>query len=138
MMTTIALTINDTPVEVPKGTTVLQAADCVEICIPRLCSHPNLPTTAGLKPVESVYRGEQRFDHDGRDEEFEGCRLCIVQIEGSPEFARACNTPVEQGMVVHTSTPEMQVAEECTACLLAACGEYVIIYTRSREYEPQV
>jgi NADH dehydrogenase/NADH:ubiquinone oxidoreductase subunit G len=138
MMTTIALTINDTPVEVPKGTTVLQAADCVEIYIPRLCSHPNLPITAGLQPVKSVYRGEQRFDHAGRDEEFEGCRLCIVQIEGSPEFAKACSMPVERGMVVHTSKPEMQVAEECAACLLAASDKYVIIYTRTREHEPQV
>ncbi|MEE8389426.1 MAG: FAD-dependent oxidoreductase, partial [Anaerolineae bacterium] len=106
-MKTIALTIDDIQVEVLAGTMVLEAADSVETYIPRLCSHPNLPVAAGLKPIEFVYRGEQCFDNHGH-EEFEGCRLCIVQIEGQPEFARACNTPVEQGMVVRTDTPELQ------------------------------
>ncbi|MFQ5857107.1 MAG: FAD-dependent oxidoreductase [Anaerolineae bacterium] len=104
----VVLTIDDTQAEVPEGTTILEAADGVEIYIPRLCSHPNLPTAAGLKPVEFIYRGEQRFDNNGHNAEFDGCQICIVQIKGWPEYARACNTTVEQGMVVQTNTLELQ------------------------------
>lgn len=104
----ITLTIDDVKVEVPEGTTVLEAAQNVEIYIPRLCYHPDLPTSKGLKPVEFVYRGDERFESDTLDQEFEGCQLCVVEIEGMEGFPTSCNTPAEQGMVVRTDTPEVQ------------------------------
>lgn len=105
---TVTLSIDDTHVEAPKGSTVLAAADSAEIYIPRLCSHPDLPTAVGMLPVEFVYRGEQRFDGNGQGESFEGCQLCLVEIGGAADFVQACNTRVEAGMVVHTNTPELQ------------------------------
>ncbi|MGD1995233.1 MAG: FAD-dependent oxidoreductase [Anaerolineae bacterium] len=105
---TVSLTIDDREIRIEAGTTLLEAAQAAGIYIPRLCYHPDLPTAAGLRPADTVYRGEQRFDSDGRDQEFEGCQLCIVEIEGWSEFARACDTPVEQGMAVYTNTSELQ------------------------------
>jgi len=131
-MDTITLTIDDCEIEVRVGMTVLEAADSADIYIPRLCSHPDLSPAAGLKPVEAVCRGEQRFDNHS-DEAFEGCRVCIVEIGGQPDFVRACNTPAEQGMVVHTDTPELQarrrenlapfLADHPHACLTCAQRE---------------
>ena len=57
-MEKISLIINDTEVFVPKGTSILQAAQTSGIYIPRLCTHPDLPPSQGLKPVEFVYRGD--------------------------------------------------------------------------------
>ncbi len=34
---------------------------------------------------------------------------------------------------VEAVTPDLMAAEECATCLLAACNEYVIIYTRFEE-----
>jgi len=63
--------------------TVLQAAEEAGLFIPTLCSD------ADLKP-------------------FGACRLCVVEIEGTRGFPTACTTPVAEGMVVHTETPEVQ------------------------------
>ncbi len=104
----ITLTVDDIRVEVPEGTTVLEAAQRVEIYIPRLCCHPDLPTFKGLKPVEFVYRGEERIESDALDKEFEGCQLCVVEIDGMEGFPTSCNTQAEQGMVVRTNTSELQ------------------------------
>ena len=104
----IILTVDDIRVEVPEDTTVLEAAESVEIYIPRLCYHPDLPIFKGLKPVEFVYRGEERIESDALDKEFEGCQLCVVEIQGKEGFLTSCNTLAEQGMVVRTDTPELQ------------------------------
>ena len=112
----ITLTIDDVKVDVPEGTTVLEAAESVEIYIPRLCYHPDLSTSKGLKPVEFVYRGDERIENDtprshsgqALDQEFEGCQLCVVEIQGMEGFPTSCNTQAEQGMVVRTDTPELQ------------------------------
>jgi formate dehydrogenase beta subunit len=103
----VTLTVNDIKVTVPKGTTILDAAQSVEIYVPRLCSHPDLPTSKGLPPKEFVYRGEGQIITE-KQEEYEGCRLCIVEVEGMDEYPTACNTLVAEGMIVHTETPEIQ------------------------------
>ncbi len=38
------------------------------------------------------------------------CRLCQVEVEGSPKLVIACNMPVRDGMVVHTTSPAVQTA----------------------------
>ncbi|HVM97525.1 MAG TPA: molybdopterin-dependent oxidoreductase [Candidatus Acidoferrales bacterium] len=38
------------------------------------------------------------------------CRMCQVEVEGSPKLVIACNTPVRDGMVVRTQTPAVQNA----------------------------
>lgn len=75
--TIIHLIIDGKQVEVPKGTTILEAARKVNIDIPTLCF---------LKEINEV--GD--------------CRMCITEIEGRKGFATSCIQKVEEGMIVHT------------------------------------
>lgn len=79
----IKLTIDGKKTEVPEGTSVLDAATKLDIPIPVLCHHPKLSP-------------------------FGGCRLCIVEIKGSPRPLTSCTTPVSEGMEVTTSTPDIE------------------------------
>jgi len=75
------LTIDGREVEVPQGSTVLQAAEAAGIEIPRFCYHDRL-TIAG------------------------NCRMCLVEIEKTPpKPISSCTYPAAEGMVVHTDTP---------------------------------
>ena len=78
----INLIIDDQKISVPKGTTILQAAKQAGIDIPTLCF---------LKEINEV--GD--------------CRMCIVEVEGRKGFATSCIQTVEEGMVVHTHTPNV-------------------------------
>jgi len=75
--------MNGKNVKALEGMTVLEAALGADIYIPTLCYAPD------LKP-------------------FGACRLCLVEIEGMRGFATACTTPVQEGMVIHTETEEIQ------------------------------
>jgi len=99
----ICLKIDDVEVEARKGSTVLEAAQEAGIYIPSLCSHPDLPSSREVKPVEVIYLKDQAVQSTST-REHEGCQLCVVEIEGISDFPTACTTPVEEGMVVHTST----------------------------------
>ncbi|MGB9301015.1 MAG: 2Fe-2S iron-sulfur cluster-binding protein, partial [Anaerolineae bacterium] len=103
----VTLTIDETKVTVPSGTTILEAAASADIYVPTLCYHPSLPTSKGLEPSDLVYRGNSKVTTDNHDP-YEGCRLCIVEVEGTEEFQTACNTMVAEGMTVHTQSPEIQ------------------------------
>lgn len=78
----VSLTIDGVKVEVPKGTTILEAAKQAGIDIPTLCF---------LKDIN----------------EMGDCRMCIVEVEGRRGFATSCIQTVEEGMVVHTHTPNV-------------------------------
>ena len=78
----VTLTIDGVEVKTKKGTTILQAAKEVGIDIPTLCF---------LKDINEV--GD--------------CRMCIVEVEGRKGFATSCIQTVEEGMVVHTHTPNV-------------------------------
>ena len=78
----VTLTIDDQEVKAKKGTTILQAARQAGIDIPTLCF---------LKDINEV--GD--------------CRMCIVEVEGRRGFATSCIQTVEEGMVVHTNTPNV-------------------------------
>ena len=75
----VKLNIDGIDVEVPKGTTVLQAAKQINIDIPTLCY---------LKEINAI--GD--------------CRICIVEIEGRRGFVASCIQQAEEGMKVHTNT----------------------------------
>ena len=70
----VVIIINGEDVAAEEGMTILEAADGVEIYIPRLCYHPSLGSSHGLKPVEIVCREDGEFHNDGSEEEFSGCR----------------------------------------------------------------
>ncbi|HOV37174.1 MAG TPA: NADH-dependent [FeFe] hydrogenase, group A6 [Spirochaetales bacterium] len=79
---TVSIKVNGMPFFVHEGTTVLEAAKLVNVKIPTLCYHPDLPAWAA-------------------------CGICVVKIEGSPKMFRACSTPVEEGMSIITHDPEI-------------------------------
>ena len=81
----VNLTINDIPVQVEAGTTVLAAAESVNIKIPRLCYY-EFP---GMEKINRIA----------------SCRVCVVEIEGRRNLAPACATEVTEGMVVKTNSP---------------------------------
>ena len=100
----ITAKINNIPVQVPEGTTILQAARKVGINIPTLCYHDDL-CVAG------------------------NCRVCVVEIKGKPRLEASCALPVEEGMEIFTHSPRARNArkivielllsehkEECTKC----------------------
>ena len=78
----INLTINGQTLEVPVGSTVLQAAESIGITIPTLCYHKDLSP-------------------------FGGCRFCVVEVEGARLPMTSCILPVNPGMVVRTDTPNI-------------------------------
>jgi formate dehydrogenase beta subunit len=103
----VKLSIDGAEVSVPEGTTLLDAAQQAEIYIPRLCSHPDLPPVEQLQPAQAVYRQGKRIDNQ-KPLKYEGCQLCVVQVEGEKELVRACSTKVKTGMVVTTRSPELK------------------------------
>ncbi len=103
----VTLVIDDIEVQAEEGETVLAAAQRAGIYIPALCYHPDLPPFQGLAAAEVLYRGPEAIKADST-KEYQGCQLCLVQIEGQDGFPTACTTPVSQGLVVHTNTPEIQ------------------------------
>lgn len=98
---TITLKINGTEITAPEGITILKAAQNNGIAIPTLCYLDGLTA-------------------------YGGCRLCLVEVTGSPKLFAACATPVSQGMEVTTNSDrlkeyrkmavEMALAERTHVC----------------------
>ncbi|HEY42172.1 MAG TPA: FAD-dependent oxidoreductase [Dehalococcoidia bacterium] len=107
-MSIISLIIDEVKVTAHEGTTILEAALGADIYIPHICSHPFLPPFKDLKPAEFIYQGESRLENMKARLEYEGCQLCVADIEGIEGLQRACNTQIAEGMVIRTNTPEIQ------------------------------
>ena len=101
----ITLTIDEIEIAVPEETKILDAAQQAGIYIPHVCSHPDLPSIEQQKPADFVYRGNERLENKRPDLQYEGCQLCVVEIEGKEGLHRACMTPVSDKMIVRTTTP---------------------------------
>ena len=87
------LTIDNANVEVPPGTTVLNAARTAGIRIPSLCY---------LEGVHVIG----------------GCRVCLVEVEGARTLCASCSLPVAEGMKVRTNTPKVRAARRMVVELL--------------------
>ncbi|QUI24955.1 iron hydrogenase small subunit [Vallitalea pronyensis] len=83
-MSEVKLTIDGKEVQVPIGSTVLDAAKKLGIEVPTLC-HLDLHDTKMVNKAAS-------------------CRICVVEIEGRRNLAPSCATPAVDGMVVKTNT----------------------------------
>ena len=79
---TVTLTIDGRAVAVPEGTSVMRAASESGGSIPKLCATDSLKS-------------------------FGSCRLCLVEVEGMRGMPASCTTPVADGMVVRTQTPQL-------------------------------
>ena len=89
----VNLTIDGKAVSVPAGTTILEAARQVGVHIPTLCY---------LKDLNEIA----------------ACRVCVVEVEGNEKLNAACNTAVEEGMVVHTASPRVLRARRINVQLI--------------------
>lgn len=94
-MEMINVTIDNRQVQVPPNTSILYAARKAGISIPTLCHHPEL-------------RAEGN------------CRVCVVEVEGLRTLAASCVYPVQEGMVIHTSTSAVRAARKMVVELLLA------------------
>lgn len=89
----INLKINNIPVSVPEGTTILQAAKKANIEIPSLCY---------LKDINCIG----------------SCRVCVVEVKGRRGLVASCVYPVEEGMEVLTNTPTVRASRKTTIELI--------------------
>ncbi len=115
----INLKINDIPVTVDEGTTILNAAKQLNLKIPTLCDHPDL-SVAG------------------------NCRVCVVEVKNSKLLSAACATPVSEGMEIYTNSEkvrqsrkhiiELLLSEHNSDCTKCYKNGYCELQTLAGEY----
>ena len=89
----VSLHINDIPVTVPAGTTVLEAARSAGFNIPSLCF---------LKGINEIG----------------ACRICVVEVKGARSLVASCVYPVSEGMEVYTNTERVRKSRRLTLELI--------------------
>jgi heterodisulfide reductase subunit A len=89
--------IDGKKLEVEEGTTILQAAQSLDIKIPSLCYHPVL-------------------------EPYAACRVCVVEVslKGRTDIVTSCNTKVQDGMEIQTASERAQQARRLNVEMLMA------------------
>ncbi|HSA78596.1 MAG TPA: 2Fe-2S iron-sulfur cluster-binding protein, partial [Nitrospirota bacterium] len=93
-MQKITVTVDGKKVEVPLGSTILEAANAAGSRVPVLC-------------------------HDNKLHPFGACRICLVEIDGTPrKFTPSCTTPATDNMVVRTTSPALIEARRMVLELL--------------------
>ncbi len=89
----VSLRINDIPVTVPEGSTVLEAARSAGFNIPSLCF---------LKDINEIG----------------ACRICVVEVKGAKSLVASCVYPVAEGMEVYTTTERVRKSRQLTLELI--------------------
>ncbi|MEM7809397.1 MAG: 2Fe-2S iron-sulfur cluster-binding protein, partial [Planctomycetota bacterium] len=75
-----SITVDGQTIEAEQGELILQACLRAGMELPHYCYHPGLSVVAS-------------------------CRICLAEVEGAPKLLPTCQTPVRDGMVVHTKSP---------------------------------
>ena len=89
----VSLRINDIPVTVPEGSTVLEAARSAGFNLPSLCF---------LKDINEIG----------------ACRICVVEVKGAKSLVASCVYPVAEGMEVYTNTERVRKSRQLTLELI--------------------
>jgi NADH-quinone oxidoreductase subunit G len=92
-MPDVTFTVDGKKLTAPAGTLLIDACKSAGIEVPAFCYYPGLSLQAA-------------------------CRMCVVRIEKMPKLQTACTTPVTEGMVVATETPEIAQARKATLQML--------------------
>jgi len=92
---TVNLTIDNQPVTVPKGTTILNAARSIGIKIPTLCHMEGVASPGS-------------------------CRVCLVEVQGARTLQPSCITQVAEGMVVRVNSKAARTARRTSVELILA------------------
>lgn len=100
MSATVHLTIDGLDVQAEAGESVMTAAARVGVRVPGLCQLDGLSTVGA-------------------------CRLCMVEIAGTPRPRPACATPVADAMEVRTDTPRLRAQRRVLLELAFAEGQHV-------------
>ena len=105
------ITIDGQKIDAQDGKSILAASIEAQIYIPHLCGHPQLDVLSEATSIEEVYVGG--VAHKGEaGAAFEGCNLCLVQIEGREGLHKSCKTTVEDGMVITADSLELKKARQ--------------------------
>jgi len=114
----VSLSINGIHVEMPEGSTILDAAKKLKIHIPILC-HLDLHDIKMVNKCAS-------------------CRVCMVEIVGRRALAPACATPITPGMEIRTNTPRIINARRVVVeLILSNHPKDCLICTRNTNCELQ-
>lgn len=92
-MEMVNIKINNMPLSVPKGTSILEAARMAGIEIPTLCY---------LKKINEIG----------------ACRICMVEVKGARSLVTACVYPVNEGMEIFTNTERVRKSRKMTLELI--------------------
>ena len=84
----VTFEIDGREISAPEGTMLVDAAKSGDVEIPYFCYEPKLGAPVGA------------------------CRMCMVEIEGSPKLKTSCSEPVREGMVVNTTSDRVKKAQE--------------------------
>jgi NADH-quinone oxidoreductase subunit G len=84
----VTFSIDGREVTAPENIMLVDGAKYGDVEIPVFCYEPKLGQPVGA------------------------CRMCLVEIEGIPKLQTGCSTPVKDGMVVHTQTDRVKVAQQ--------------------------
>ncbi|MEC9484487.1 MAG: 2Fe-2S iron-sulfur cluster-binding protein [Candidatus Izemoplasma sp.] len=107
------ITINNTPLDVPEGISILDAAKTHNISIPTLCHYPDL-----------------KINSD--------CRICVVELKGERMLKTSCSTPVKEGMEIVTNSPRvLQARKTITELILSSHDADCTACTRNMRCELQ-
>ncbi|MBV8948666.1 MAG: (2Fe-2S)-binding protein [Solirubrobacterales bacterium] len=91
----ISLTVDEQPVEVPEGSTILDACRKLGIDTPTLCYGET------LMPANA-------------------CRICVVELEGARTLIPACSRKVEPDMVIRTDSERVRLSRKMVIEFLAS------------------
>lgn len=92
-METVNVKINGISIDVPKGSTILEAARLAHIDIPTLCY---------LKDINEIG----------------ACRICVVEVKGARTLVASCVYPVSDGMEIRTNSPKVLASRKQTLELI--------------------
>ena len=93
----VNVTINDKQIQAQEGATLLDAVKSAGVNLPTICHHPDL-------------------------EPYGGCRLCSIEVSrnGRAWVTTACNSKVDEGLVVKTDSPRALATRKMMAELVLA------------------
>src|SRR5918996_3225200 len=87
LVANLKVIVDGTEVEVPHGSTVMDATNKLGAYVPHFCYHRKLSIAAN-------------------------CRMCLVEVEKAPKPLPACATPVSPGMKAYTQSPKAIKAQQ--------------------------
>lgn len=92
-MSTVNIKVNNISHQFPKGLTILQACNQINIEIPTLCY---------LKEINEIG----------------ACRICVVEVKGAKNLVASCVHPISEGMEIYTHSEKVLTARKLTLELI--------------------